>query len=54
MNYIENYLKYSDNLENLFDSIYKINGKITLETTNEEKFIILSGPHRPRYLKSSE
>ena len=21
---------------------------------NEEKFIILSGPHRPRYLKSSE
>ena len=38
VNYIENYLKYSDNLENLFDSIYKINGKITLETTNEEKF----------------
>ena len=23
-------------------------------TSNEEKFIILSGPHRPRYLKSSE
>ena len=40
VNYIENYLKYSDNLENLFDSIYKINGKITLETTNEEKFLI--------------
>ncbi len=40
VNYIENYLKYSDNLENLFDSIYKINGKITLETTNEEKFFI--------------
>ena len=40
VNYIENYLKYSDNLENLFDSIYKINGKIFLETTNEEKFLI--------------
>ncbi len=40
VNYIENYLKYSDNLENLFDSIYNINGKITLETTNEEKFLI--------------
>ena len=40
VNYIENYLKYSDNLENLFDSVYKINGKITLETTNEEKFLI--------------
>jgi len=40
VNYIENYLKYSDNLENLFDSIYKINGKIILETTNEEKFLI--------------
>ena len=40
VNYIENYLKYSDNLENLFDSNYKINGKITLETTNEEKFLI--------------
>ena len=40
VNYIENYLKYSDNLENLFDSIYKINGKITIETTNEEKFLI--------------
>ncbi len=40
VNYFENYLKYSDNLENLFDSIYKINGKITLETTNEEKFLI--------------
>ena len=40
VNYIENYLKYSDNLENFFDSIYKINGKITLETTNEEKFLI--------------
>jgi len=40
VNYIENYLKYSDNLENLFDSIYKINGKIFLETTNEEKFFI--------------
>ena len=40
VNYIENYLKFSDNLENLFDSIYKINGKITLETTNEEKFLI--------------
>ena len=40
VNYIENYLKYTDNLENLFDSIYKINGKITLETTNEEKFLI--------------
>ena len=40
VNYIENFLKYSDNLENLFDSIYKINGKITLETTNEEKFLI--------------
>ncbi len=38
--YIENYLKYSDNLENLFDSIYKINGKIFLKTTNEEKFLI--------------
>ncbi len=40
VNYIENYLKYTDNLENLFDSIYKINGKITLKTTNEEKFLI--------------
>ena len=40
VNYIENYLKYSDNLENLFDSIYKINGKIFLKTTNEEKFLI--------------
>ncbi len=40
VNYIENYLKYSNNLENLFDSIYKINGKIFLETTNEEKFLI--------------
>jgi len=40
VNYIENYLKYTDNLENLFDSIYKINGKIFLETTNEEKFLI--------------
>ncbi len=40
VNYIENYLKYSGNLEYLFDSIYKINGKITLETTNEEKFLI--------------
>ena len=40
VNYIENYLKYSDNLENLFDSIYKINGKITVETTNEERFLI--------------
>ena len=40
VNYIENYLKNSDNLENLFDSIYKINGKIFLETTNEEKFLI--------------
>ena len=40
VNYIENFLKHSDNLENLFDSIYKINGKITLETTNEEKFLI--------------
>ena len=40
VNYIENYLKYSDNLENLFDSIYKIQGKIFLETTHEEKFLI--------------
>ena len=40
VNFIENYLKYIDNLENLFDSIYKINGKIFLETTNEEKFLI--------------
>ncbi len=40
VNFIENYLKYSDNLENLFDSIYNINGKITLQTTNEEKFLI--------------
>ena len=40
VNYIENYLKYTDNLENLFDSIYKIHGKIFLETTNEEKFLI--------------
>ncbi len=40
VSYIENYLKYSDNLENLFDSIYKINGKIFLKTTNEEKFLI--------------
>ena len=40
VNYIENYLKYSDNLENLFDSIYDINGKITFKTTNEEKFLI--------------
>ena len=40
VNNIENYLKDSDNLENLFDSIYKINGKITLETTNEEKLLI--------------
>ena len=39
-NYLENYLTYRDNLENLFDSIYNINGKITLRTTNEEKFLI--------------
>ena len=41
VNYIENYLKYSDNLENLFDSIYKINGKITLETTNERDLFLV-------------
>ena len=40
VNYLENYLVYRDNLENLFDSIYNINGKITLRTTNEEKFLI--------------
>ena len=40
VNYLENYLAYRDNLENLFDSIYNINGKITLQTTNEEKFLI--------------
>ena len=40
VNYLENYLEYRDNLENLFDSIYNINGKITLRTTNEEKFLI--------------
>lgn len=40
VNYLENYLAYRDNLENLFDSIYNINGKITLRTTNEEKFLI--------------
>tara|TARA_Y100000746_G_scaffold45942_1_gene35233 strand:+ start:407 stop:1285 length:879 start_codon:yes stop_codon:yes gene_type:complete len=40
VNYLENYLSYRDNLENLFDSIYNINGKITLRTTNEEKFLI--------------
>ena len=40
VNYLENYLAYRDNLENLFDSIYNLNGKITLRTTNEEKFLI--------------
>ena len=40
VSYLENYLAYRDNLENLFDSIYNINGKITLRTTNEEKFLI--------------
>ncbi|MDC3178239.1 hypothetical protein OBA41_02860 [Pelagibacteraceae bacterium] len=40
VNYLDNYLAYRDNLENLFDSIYNINGKITLRTTNEEKFLI--------------
>jgi len=40
VNYIENYFTNRNNLENLFDSIYKINGKITLKTTNEEKFLI--------------
>ena len=40
VNYLENYLAYRNNLENLFDSIYNINGKITLRTTNEEKFLI--------------
>ena len=40
ISYLENYLAYRDNLENLFDSIYNINGKITLRTTNEEKFLI--------------
>ena len=40
VNYLENFLAYRDNLENLFDSIYNINGKITLRTTNEEKFLI--------------
>ncbi len=40
VNYIENYFTNRNNLENLFDSIYKINGKITLQTTNEEKFLI--------------
>ena len=40
VNYLENYLAYRDNLENLFDSIYNINGKIILRTTNEEKFLI--------------
>ncbi len=40
VNYLENYLSYRDNLDNLFDSIYNIDGKITLRTTNEEKFLI--------------
>ena len=40
VNYLENYLVYRNNLENLFDSIYNINGKINLRTTNEEKFLI--------------
>ncbi len=40
VNYLKNYLAYRDNLENLFDTIYNINGKITLRTTNEEKFLI--------------
>ena len=40
VSYLENYLAYRDNLENLFDSIYNINGKITLRTTNEGKFLI--------------
>ena len=40
VNYIENYFTNRNNLENLFDSIYNINGKITLQTTNEEKFLI--------------
>ena len=40
VNYIENYFTNHNNLEYLFDSIYKINGKITLQTTNEEKFLI--------------
>ena len=40
VSYLKNYLAYRNNLENLFDSIYNINGKITLRTTNEEKFLI--------------
>lgn len=40
VNYFKNYPKYQDNFGNLFDSLYNINGKITLQTTNEEKFFI--------------
>ena len=38
--YYNNYIKNQNNLENLFDGTYKINGNFILLTTNEEKFII--------------
>ena len=40
INYFNNYIRNQNNLENLFDGIYKINGNFALETTNEEKFVI--------------
>ena len=40
INFFNNYIKNQNNLENLFDGIYKINGNFALETTNEEKFVI--------------
>ena len=40
INFFNNYIKNQNNLENLFDGIYKINGNFVLLTTNEEKFII--------------
>ena len=40
VNYFKNYIANEDDLGNLFNSIYRIDGKITLQTTNEEKFLI--------------
>ena len=40
INYLNNYIKNQNNLDNLFDGIYNINGNFELQTTNEEKFII--------------
>ena len=38
--FIENYLKHSGNILNIFNGKYEINGKLSLKTTNEEGLII--------------